>query len=45
AHMAELSEGATLKANIALLENNARLAAQIAHALVQKKAPIGFAVR
>jgi pseudouridine-5'-phosphate glycosidase len=31
--MAERSEGATLQANIALLENNARLAAQIARAL------------
>jgi pseudouridine-5'-phosphate glycosidase len=32
-HMARLSEGATLRANIALLENNARVAAQIARAL------------
>ena len=32
-HMAQSSEGATLRANIALLENNARLAAQIAAAL------------
>jgi pseudouridine-5'-phosphate glycosidase len=32
-HMAQISEGATLKANIALLENNARVAAQIAAAL------------
>jgi pseudouridine-5'-phosphate glycosidase len=31
--MAQVSEGATLKANIALLENNARVAAQIAVAL------------
>lgn len=31
--MSELSEGATLRANIALLENNARVAAQIAQAL------------
>ena len=31
--MAQISEGATLKANIALLENNARVAAQIATAL------------
>jgi pseudouridine-5'-phosphate glycosidase len=30
ARMAGLSEGATLRANIALLENNARVAAQIA---------------
>ena len=30
ARMAERSEGATLRANIALLENNARVAAQIA---------------
>jgi pseudouridine-5'-phosphate glycosidase len=30
ARMAELSEGTTLRANIALLENNARVAAQIA---------------
>ncbi len=35
AHMAELSEGATLRANIALLENNARVAAQIASELSQ----------
>lgn len=33
ARMAERSEGATLHANIALLENNARVAAQIARAL------------
>ena len=33
ARMAERSEGATLDANIALLENNARVAAQIARAL------------
>ena len=33
ARMAERSEGATLRANIALLENNARVAAQIARAL------------
>jgi len=33
ARMAQLSEGATLRANIALLENNARVAAQIAAAL------------
>lgn len=33
ARMAEQSEGATLRANIALLENNARIAAQIARAL------------
>jgi pseudouridine-5'-phosphate glycosidase len=32
--MAERSEGATLRANIALLENNARVAAQIAGAVV-----------
>jgi pseudouridine-5'-phosphate glycosidase len=31
--MAQTSEGATLKANIALLENNARIAAQIAAAI------------
>lgn len=31
--MAQQSEGATLKANIALLENNVRVAAEIAHAL------------
>ncbi len=35
ARMAQLSEGATLRANIALLENNARVAAQIASALSQ----------
>ena len=33
ARMAELSNGATLRANIALLENNARVAAQIANKL------------
>jgi pseudouridine-5'-phosphate glycosidase len=33
ARMSEQSEGATLQANIALLENNARVAAQIAKAL------------
>src|SRR5438067_1761689 len=33
ARMAELSQGATLRANIALLKNNARVAAQIAWAL------------
>jgi len=35
ARMAERSEGATLRANIALLENNARVAAQIANELSQ----------
>jgi len=35
ARMAERSEGATLRANIALLENNARVAAQIASGLSQ----------
>jgi pseudouridylate synthase len=35
ARMAERSEGATLRANIALLENNARVAAQIASELSQ----------
>ena len=33
ARMAQLSQGATLRANIALLENNARVAAQIAREL------------
>ncbi len=32
-HMARVSEGATLRANIALLENNARVAAEIANGL------------
>jgi pseudouridine-5'-phosphate glycosidase len=32
-HMAHFSEGATLRANVALLENNARVAAEIANAL------------
>lgn len=32
-HMAQVSEGATLRANIALLENNARVAAEIARAI------------
>jgi len=40
--MAELSQGETLKANIALLENNARVASQIAKALVARKPAIGF---
>jgi pseudouridine-5'-phosphate glycosidase len=31
--MSEVSKGATLRANIALLENNARVAAEIAQAL------------
>jgi pseudouridylate synthase len=35
ARMAELSEGTTLRANIALLENNARVAAEIASELSQ----------
>jgi pseudouridine-5'-phosphate glycosidase len=33
-HMAQSSGGATLKANIALLENNARVASQVARALI-----------
>jgi len=33
ARMAQLSKGRTLRANIALLENNARVAAQIAREL------------
>jgi pseudouridine-5'-phosphate glycosidase len=33
--MAETSAGSTLKANIALLENNARVAAEIANALAE----------
>ncbi len=33
ARMSEQSKGATLRANIALLENNARVAAQIARVL------------
>jgi pseudouridine-5'-phosphate glycosidase len=33
AQMSEKSQGATLRANIALLENNARVAAQVARAL------------
>jgi pseudouridine-5'-phosphate glycosidase len=32
--MSQISAGATLKANIALLENNARVAAQIAQAAI-----------
>jgi pseudouridine-5'-phosphate glycosidase len=40
--MAEFSDGATLKANIALLENNAHVATQIARALAGKKGRIGF---
>src|SRR6266496_2728211 len=36
ARMSEMSEGATLRANIALLENNARIAAEIAQALAEK---------
>ncbi|HEX9544077.1 MAG TPA: pseudouridine-5'-phosphate glycosidase [Pyrinomonadaceae bacterium] len=34
-HMAETSAGSTLKANIALLENNARVAAEIANAFAE----------
>jgi pseudouridine-5'-phosphate glycosidase len=33
ARMAQLSKGTTLRANVALLENNARVAAQIAREL------------
>ncbi len=40
--MGELSDGATLNANVALLENNARVAAQIAQALLTKRSAIGF---
>ena len=40
--MSDFSQGETLKANIGLLENNARVAAQIAKALVERKAAIGF---
>lgn len=40
--MSDFSQGETLKANIALLENNARVAAQIAKALVERKPSIGF---
>ena len=36
ARMSEQSKGATLKANIALLENNARVAAQIARTLAER---------
>jgi pseudouridine-5'-phosphate glycosidase len=36
AHMSQRSDGATLRANIALLENNVRVAAQIAGKLSQK---------
>jgi len=36
ARMSEHSAGATLRANIALLENNARIAAQIASALISR---------
>jgi pseudouridine-5'-phosphate glycosidase len=35
--MAQSSEGATLRANIGLLENNARVAANIARALIQER--------
>ena len=37
AQMSERSDGATLKANIALLENNARVAAEIAKALINEE--------
>ena len=37
ARMSEQSEGATLRANIALLENNSRVAAQIARALANSQ--------
>jgi pseudouridine-5'-phosphate glycosidase len=39
ARMAERSEGATLRANIALLENNARVAAQISSAVARASRP------
>jgi pseudouridine-5'-phosphate glycosidase len=39
ARMAERSEGATLRANIALLENNARVAAQIGGAVARASRP------
>jgi pseudouridine-5'-phosphate glycosidase len=39
ARMAERSEGATLRANIALLENNARVAAQIAGVVARASRP------
>ncbi len=35
AQMAELSDGRTIGANLALAENNALVAAEIAHALVE----------
>jgi pseudouridine-5'-phosphate glycosidase len=35
--LAELSDGATLRANVALLENNARIAAEIARSLAGKE--------
>ena len=38
--VSQLSEGASLNANLALLENNARLAAQIALAIYRKDAPL-----
>ena len=37
ARMSELSDGATLRANIALLENNARIGAEIAKSLAERK--------
>ncbi|MBI5876383.1 MAG: pseudouridine-5'-phosphate glycosidase [Chloroflexi bacterium] len=40
--LAEFSDGATLRANIALLDNNARTAAQIARAMEPRMAPMGF---
>ena len=40
--LSELTDGATLKANVALLENNARVATQITQALVKKREAIGF---
>jgi pseudouridine-5'-phosphate glycosidase len=40
--MSEYSDGQTLRANIALLENNARVASQIAKAQVARKPSIGF---
>ncbi len=39
--LGELSDGATLRANIALLENNARVAGEIARALVGKDIELG----
>lgn len=42
ARVSQLSQGASLKANLALLKNNAKIAAQISHFLYDEKGKINF---